>query len=58
MPWHLNARHLGIGPKLDAITPLKELILFLKPGLENPRPFKKIRRTLYEVKVVASTSLV
>ena len=54
MPQYLDAQHLGIGPKLDATTPLEELVSFPKPGLENPRLTKKTKQTLYEAKVLAS----
>ena len=54
MPQYLDTQHLGIGPKLDTTTPLEELVLFPKPGLENPRLTKKTKQTPYKAKVLAS----
>ena len=54
MPQYPNTQHLDIGPKLDTITPLEELVLFPKPSLENPRLTKKTKQTPYKAKVLAS----
>ena len=54
IPQYPDAQYLGIGPELDTITPLEELVLFPKPSLENPRLTKKTKWTPYKAKVLAS----